>query len=635
MFTGNLSDDNKPWRDSMASAIGNGYWGKLLRVNLSRRKCTDEDISESVLRQLMGGSGIGAQILHEEVNVEVNALDPENRLVFALGPMQATNITGSAKFSVVSRSPLTGIQADSSAGGHWGVELKKAGYDALVVQGKAEKPVYLWISDGKAEIRDAGALWGKDSYDSTDAIKEEIREKSVSVASIGRGGENQVAIACIVFDKHSFAGRCGLGAVMGSKNLKAVAVKGSQKTPVADPKRITQLAKELGKRVYENAKPGLRQHGTPIVLIPCTEQGDVPIKYWTGDVWDGKDKIGTPLYTDVLHAKPFPCAHCTLGCHRYVTVTEPQKYACEGAGAEYETLGMMGNACLVDDVKAISKANDICNRYGLDTISTGAWVSFLMECYERGYISIKDTDGMDIRWGDPAVLIELIGQFGEKKGIGALFGDGIVKAASQIGGGAEDIVVHVKGLDVPAHDPRAFFSLYVNYPTGNRGGCHERGDPQKAFELLLLPEFGVDKPPDRFTLDGKVEITAAYQDYSALANSLVVCKFCVICGISLTDMVDIYNATTGWDIDLSEMRLIGERINALQRLVNTKNYGVSRKDDKLPKRLYEPAKVGSRAGKAPMPAEVEAAISEYYRLRGWDSDGSVKKEKLKALGLPL
>lgn len=607
----------------------NGYWNKALRVDLSEMKCLEENISDSLLKELIGGSGIGTKVLYDEIGPDVKPFDEENRLIFALGPMQATNITGSAKFSVISRSPLTNIYADSSAGGNWGIELKKAGFDLLIIQGKANKPVYLWINNAQIEIRDASFVWGMDSYDSIDQIKKELGNKTISIATIGKGGENLIAIACIVFDKHSFAGRCGLGAVMGSKNLKAIAVKGTRKTPVANPERIRKLVKDLGKRVYENAnKSGFRLHGTASAVLPLTKMGDVPIKYWMGDLWDGAEKISAPNYTEVLNARPWPCAYCVLGCHRYITLSEPTKYACEGAGAEYETLGLMGNACLIDDVKALAKANDICNRYGLDTISAGSWVAFLMECYEKGLITSQDTHGMEIKWGDADILIELIKQFGENKGIGSIFKEGIIKAAKEIGREAEEIAVHVKGLDLPAHDPRAFFSNYINYATGNRGGCHERGDPQKAFDTLLLPEFGIDKHPDRFTLEGKASLTIAFQDYSALANSLTICKYMFLCGVTLTDMLEVFNATTGWGFSMGDMKIVGERINAFQRLINNRYFGVSRKDDKIPKRLYQAAKEGSRAGKASTFHEVELAIDEYYSLRGWDKKGNLKKEKL-------
>jgi len=618
----------------MGSNQPSGYWQKILRIDLTRRKIIQEEISLSVLQKLMGGAGFGAKILYDEVGSEVSPLHPDDRLIFALGPMQATNITGSAKFSVISRSPLTGIQADSAAGAHFGIELKKSGFDILIIQGKAGRPVYLWINDGRVQIKDASHLWGKDSYETTDAIRQELNDKSVSIAAIGKGGENQVVIACIVFDKHSFAGRCGLGAVMGSKNLKAIAVRGTKKVPVANPEKVKELTKKLGQRVANNAKETLRAHGTPGALVPLTEMGDTPIKNWTGDIFEGASRIGAPYYTKVLNVKPLPCVHCTVGCHRYVRVTNPPKYACEGAGPEYETLGMLGNLCLIDNVKAIAKANDMCNRYGLDTISTGSWAAFLMECYEKGLISKADTGGLEIKWSSPDVLLELIEKFAEKKGIGAIFDEGIRGAAEKIGGDAKDFAIHIKGLDLPAHDPRAFFSNYINYPTGNRGGCHERGDPQKAAAGdLLLPEFGISEHPKRFTLEGKVTQVIAYQDYSAIANSFVICKFVVVCGITLTDMLEIFNAVTGWDFDIKEFRRVGERVHTLQRLVNTKHYGVSSKDDVIPKRIFEPAKEGGRAGRAPTPEQVNAAIQEYYKYRGWDMDGRVTDKKLSELGL--
>lgn len=612
------------------SPMYGGYWGKILRVDLSKRKIEEETIPESVWKKVLGGAGFGAKILYDEVGADIAPLSPENRIIFGLGPLQATKVTGAAKFSVVSKSPLTGIYADSAAGADFGIMLKKAGYDGIVIQGKAETPVYLFINDKKVEIKDAGKMWGKDSYEATELISSELGN-NVSIACIGQAGEKEVAIASIVIDKHSFVGRCGLGAVMGSKNLKAIAVRGTQRPPVYDNKKLSILSKEIGRKVLNSTKEWLRAHGTPFVLAPGEETGDVPIRYWSGDTWkEGAQKIGTPHYTETLKAKPWPCRYCVVGCHRHIKIEEPEEFAMEGAGPEYETLGMLGACCLVDDVKAISKAGELCNRYGIDTISTGAFVAFAMECFEKGILTKEKTDGMEIRWGDKKVLIEIIHQIGQRKGLGELFSKGIVPAAKELGKEASEIAVHVKGLDLPAHDPRAFFSLAVNYATGTRGGCHERGNPQVASQGFLLKEAGITKDIDRFQMEESEVVAAKYQDYSVLANSLCLCKFMFFGEMTLTDMLNCLNATTGWNWSMEEFLKTGERIFTLQRQVDVK-YGVTRKDDKLPKRIFEPAKEGSRAGKAPV--SFEAALNRYYKIRGWDEQGIPKKEKLEELGL--
>lgn len=611
--------------------MANGMWNKVLRVDLSNRKTEKEIVSEEVWKKVIGGAGYGAKVLHQEVKKEVGGLDPENRIIFGLGPFQATQQTGAAKFCIVSKSPLTGIFGETAAGAGWGIELKKAGYDAIIVQGKSEMPVYLWIKDDTAEIKDASKFWGKDSYTASDAILTEVRDSDSSIACIGQAGEKQVAIACVVVDKHSFGGRCGLGAVMGSKNLKAIVVRGTHPVPVYDLEKVSKLNKELGKKVFEGTKDWLRVHGTPFVEIGCEEQGDTPVKYWSGDVWtEGAMKLGIPNYTEVLEAKPWPCKFCVVGCHRHVKIETPLEYALEGAGPEYETLGMLGNCCLMDDVKALAKMNEWCNKYGIDTISTGAFIGFLMDCFERGILKEKDIGLRAIRWGDKDVMFQLIHQIGKREGIGELFARGIVPAAKSLGAKAQELAMHVKGLDMPAHDPRAFFALATNYATGSAGGHHERGNPQVASSGFLLPEAGITQVVDRFKMDNSEFVAAKYQEYGVLTNSLCHCKFTLFGGMTVTDLLDTLNAVTGWNWTMQEFLRTGERIFNLERLVNIK-YGITRKDDALPKKIFEPAKEGSRAGKIPIP--FEAALDRYYKLRGWDSQGIPRKEKLRELEL--
>ena len=589
------------------------------------------------MKMVLGGSGYGAKVLYQEVPATVQALDPENRIIFGLGPYQATKTTGAAKFSIVSRSPVTGVFGETAAGANWAIELKNAGFDALIVQGKAEKPVYLSISDDKAEIRDATNMWGKDAFEATDEIRSELGNNKASVACIGQAGEKQVAIACIVVDKHSVGGRCGLGAVMGSKNLKGVVVKGNKKPPVADEGKLADMAKEFGSMVNENTKDWLRIHGTPAVVGGSEEAGDMPIKYWSGDTWkEGAEKIGAPNYTEVLDAKPWPCKFCVVGCHRKVKVEEPAKYVVEeGAGPEYETLGMFGTCCLVDDVKAIAKCNDLCNRYGIDTISAGAFVGFTMECFETGKLSSADTGGFSITWSDADGMIEMIHQIGKRDGyFGELFAEGIVPAANKIGKGAETTAVHIKGLDLAAHDPRAFHTLAISYATGNRGPCHERGNPQVASMGFLLTAAGVKETVEPHEMLNSEFVAAKYQDYAALTNSLCQCKFMLFGGLNLEGMLDILNATTGWNWSMDEFLEAGERITNIQRMVNVK-YGISRKDDTIPERMFIPAKEGGRAGKAPNETSFAEALDRYYELRGWDNDGKPTASTLSRLKIQL
>jgi len=618
--------------------MSKAYWNKGLRVDLSSGDVREEGISEEACRRLLGGIGFAADLILREVGREVHPLEPDNRLVFAVGPLQATRITGSGKWLVASKSPLTGILGFAAASAEWGVMLKKAGHEMLIIQGAATKPVYLWIDDGKVEIKDASGIWGMDAYETWDRIKEDLGAPKVSVACIGPSGEKKVAIANIVADKHSFAGRCGLGAVMGSKNLKAIAVRGTKEVEVAHPQDVEELRREINRRVAQEAS-ALREYGTAGEIPKVNKQGDWPVKYWTGDHFDeGAEKLSGVRYKEELKAKPEACANCVLACHRDIEVDEP-KYAVKGAGPEYEALGMLGSCNLVSNLKAVAKANDLCNRYGLDVISTGAFIGFATECYEKGLITKDLAGGLELKWGDGDLLVELVKQIGEKRGLGELFSKGILHAADEIGGEAKEIAVHVKGLDFPAHDPRAFFSWAISYATGPRGACHTHGLAAYAAQGVLLPEAGIDEEPDRHDMEGKEKIAAAFHDLSALDDSLVVCNFQHFGGMTLTDMLLSLNAVTGWELSMEEFLTIGRRISTLKRCINVR-YGVSREDDKLPKRMFQPAKEapkdkepwGGRVGKVPAP--FEPTLERYYELRGWDNEGVPMRLTLEELGIP-
>ena len=619
--------------------MSKGYWGKILRVNLTNGQISEDKLSDEYCEKYLGGIGFAADVLLKEVGSEVGALDPENRLIFGIGPLQASAVPGTGKWIAVSKSPMTGAICYATAGGNMGPMLKRAGYDSLVIQGKADKPVYLWINDDKVEIKDASAVWGKDTEVTVDSIRDELAEPKASVAGIGVAGENMVAVACIAVDKNSFAGRGGLGAVMGSKNLKAVAVKGTQKAEVADPAKVLELAKGFNQMIRKTAPQAFLDAGTTCETTPTEEMGDLPIKYWRGDsggVWvKGAEKLSYPYYSEALKVDPAECTkvacrNCPIHCHRWVHIEEPKKYAMEGIGAQYEALGMLGACNLVEDVKAVSKANELCNLYGMDCISAGAFAAFATECYEKGLLTKEDTFGQELKWGDGDQVIEIVRQLGEREKLGELFADGIVKAAEKIGGDAPKLAVHTKGMDFPAHDPRAFFSLAVSYATSSRGACHTHGLCFKAACGLLQPEMGITEAPDRFDMEGKDFVAAKFHDLSALQDAVTMCNFMIFGGFGVTDMLDSINAVTGWNWKMEDLLKVGERLSTLKRAVNVK-WGFSRKDDTLPQVMYEPSKEGCRAGKVPGP--LDPALDGYYKLRGWDSDGKPTAETMAKLGL--
>jgi aldehyde:ferredoxin oxidoreductase len=614
--------------------MGNGYYQKMLRVNLTTRQHEVEPISEEDLRKFIGGAGLGGEILRREVPAKLPAYDPRNKVILATGPFQGPPIAGGAKFSIVGISPVTGTFADTAGGADWGPALKDAGYDLLVVEGAADTPVYLRILDDQVKFERAAHLWGKDAYDAIDAVHRETGDRKLSISAIGPAGEKRVAIACVVIDKHSFAGRCGLGAVMGSKNLKAIAVRGTRKAPLHDPDRAKALMQKLSHDILEEVKKnGFREHGTPNLCVTAEGLGDMPIKYWAGDVWpEGAKRLGAPNYTEVLKAKPYPCKFCPVGCHRNIRISEPGQYALEAVGPEYETLGMMGTNLLIDDPKAVSMANDLANRLGIDTISAGAMVGFAMECFERGWITARDTDGIEMKWGNPQALIALVKQIGNREGFGAIFSEGTLRAAQRIGHEAEEIVVHCKGLDLPAHDPRACISLAPTYATGTRGACHFRGGCEDVeMGGFYIPEVGIRQGLVKFfEPENQARLAAKCQDFFALLNSLVLCAFMPDGGaMPFSGVSDLFKSITGWDYSCEDLMAAGERIFTAQRLINIRD-GYNGQTDTLPKKMFQPAREGFRAGKTPPLKEL---LADYYRVREWDENGEPTEQTLKKLDL--
>lgn len=605
-----------------------GYWKKLLRVDLTTKTFQVDSIDEKYLKLLLGGAALGAKILLDEVPPKVDPLSPENKIIFSLGFMQAVNFPGNAKWSVITKGPLTGSFLDSAGTGAWAPQLKKAGYDVLVIQGKATELTYLYINDDKIEFKSAVHLKGKDTVETSKLLKEELGDKRINSLNIGPGGEALNPIACITCDGHSFAGRGGAGAVMGSKNLKAIAVWGTKQVPVYDLEGSKKMAKELMAVLHETAKGG---GGTPDVMVPLEALGDVPIKYWTGDVWsEGAKMLGTPRYTEFLNVKPLPCQNCPVGCHRHINLKLQDGSVLDGNGPEYETLGMLGANLLIDDLEAIAVVNDKANRAGVDTVSLGAYIGFLIECYEKGLIS-GETIGMKPQWKDIETLKFLANKIIKQEGVGQLFKKGIRGAAEIIGKDASDLIVEVKNLDLPAHDPRAVFGLAVNYATSPRGACHERGNPQASALGLFYPDCEMDAPPERFDEKAAGYCAYIYQNTSMLFNNLTMCKFMVNNGgLTISEISKELELATGLKLTNMELLKTSERGIALQRLINVRD-GMSRKDDTLSPKMLKAAKLGSRAGKAPL--AFNQMLDDYYELRGWDENGIPKKETLIKLGL--
>ncbi len=609
-----------------------GNWGHLLRVDLTAGTTTVERISLARLQRTIGGSALAAELIHERVPGGIDPLSSENGIVLATGPFQATNHPGSAKWIAAAVSPLTGSFFVSAAGGRFGHALKASGFDAVFISGRSAEPAMLVLEQGTARIESARDLWGQETFDATKRLERDYPGDQRSTVTIGPAGEKQVAIACLVTDGYSFAGRGGLGAVMGSKQLKAVVAVGGELPPVADPQLITTLTRQSALQLHEATKETYGKHGTANDVVFCESVGDLPIKYWGGHEWpEGARKVGAPRYTERLNAKRHPCLACPIGCHRSLSFSLSDGQAFSGPGPEYESLGLLGSACLVDDLEAVVLANDRCNRLGIDTISAGSYVAFSMECRERGLLRGDRCDGLSLEWGDRSSLLGLIERIGTRCGLGALFANGLVPAAAELGEEAAALAVHVKGVDLPAHDPRCYYSLALNYATSPQGASHLRGFPHCGELGVLIPEAGYTQVTEKHSMEGKAELTQLFQDFAVVLDSLVDCCFMQINGLSLGATVEALRAITGWECDETDVMRVGERGFNLQRMLNLRD-GIDRSQDRLPARLFEASSEGSRAGKAP--TGFDEALQEYYRLRGWDVDGRPTKETLAALDLP-
>jgi aldehyde:ferredoxin oxidoreductase len=603
--------------------------GKILRIDLSTSSVKVDELEEKTARKYLGGCGLGSKILSDETGPETNPLGAENVMVFASGPLNGSGLFNSNRFDVVSKSPLTGIFAESSAGGYWGGKFKACGYDALVIKGVSEKPVYISITETSVEIKDAAFIWGKDTFDSTDILKE-AEGKNAKAAVIGEAGEKQVLISCIITDGiHGRAlGRCGLGAVMGSKNLKAVVVNGNLKPKLADSTVIKNISKSMSVLIKQNMK-AMEEAGTANGLQASEELGNLPVKNWYQGSWaEGAKKTTGFTLTKTLLTGNYNCGSCMIKCGRIVKVEGGPHHGKMTAGPEYETMGLMGTNLLNDNISAILKANELCNRYGLDTISAGGVLGFAMEAWEHGLITAKDTDGIQMEWGRTDAIEKMLEQIGEKRSFGAVLGGGVKRASLEIGGISGEFAAEVKGLEPPAHDGRAKFTAAIGMATSARGACHLSGFSHDFEEGAVLEDLGLPALSDRFISEGKAENVARMQNLMGMLDSAVACKFALFGGLTINPLIDAINAATGWNMDREEFFRTGERIFNIKRLYNAK-LGLSRKDDTLPIRMLRHIRGGGTNHLPPL----NIMLNEYYRIRGWNEFGLPTDKKTAELEL--
>jgi len=587
--------------------------GKILRVDLSRKNVASHPLAEEQKELFLGGRGLGAAILFRELARGTDPLSPDNKLVFATGPLTGTGAPTSGRYSVITRSPLTGTIFDSNSGGHFGVQLKRSGRDAVIIEGRAEQPSYLWVHDETAEIRNADHIWGSNAHTTEDTVRSET-EKEAKVACIGPAGERQVLISSIINDKHRAAGRGGVGAVMGSKNLKAIAVLGSHEPSIADKEEFTAAGRVSLEAIAKNpvTKDSLPNYGTAVLVNVINEVGALPTLNFQKGYFEDADAISGETIRERILEKRVACDACTIACGRGTKIPNSDR---QGEGPEYETVWAFGAACGVRDLEAVAEANYLCNEYGLDTISAGSTIACAMELTSAGHLS----EGP--KFGDAEAIVNLVRLIGERKGIGKELGEGSLRFAERHG--HSEFSMSVKGLEMPAYDPRGIQGMGLAYATSNRGACHLRAY-MTSSEVLGNPGL-----IDRFKTEGKASLAILLQNISAATDSMVLCRFSQF-AMNPDHYARLTRAVTGVSFTGKDLIGIGERIYNLERAFNARE-GLSRKDDSLPRRLLDtPLPEGHSKN---VTVTLDPMLDEYYRLRGWTRDGTPTMTTLSELRL--
>jgi aldehyde:ferredoxin oxidoreductase len=598
-----------------------GMIGKVLHVDLQRGDVREKELSPVLIKFMLGGVGVASLLVSIEVPVEANALDAANRLVFMAGPLTGTTFPAATRYTVAAKSPLSDTIYSGGGGGGWGPELKAAGLDGILIEGKASKPVYLWVQDSKAELRDATQVWGLDALAAQEQIIKEVGQRRARAVSIGPAGERMARIAAIVGDTGQAAIFGGMGAVMGSKNLKAIVVRGHQRVPVADEPALTELGRKASIYLASNRNlRGLRAYGTAYAMEQSIPTGEVPVQNWRTFCWDeGICRLGGRSIANSYRRPYAPCRDCPVRCFSKVEVGEG-KYQVHGVTPQYEALAALGSLCLNDNLESVCYASHLCDQYGLDPVAVGSAIAFAMETAEKGLISKEDA-GIDLAWGNPEAVVGLTAQIGQGTGLGKSLGEGVKLASTQLDGVTE-FTLHLKGLPVPMGDPRAFFSLAPAYATGFPG------DPTAFERFLVRPRLGIMHKQGRFDKGGKGLAAKVAQDYHAMVESAGICPL-TIPAMHLPIISAALEAATGETFTPLQAIAMGERTVNLQRLY-ANECGISAGDDRLPERLLTPAAEGRHAGHVP---DLATQLEEYYELRGWDSDGRPTQQTLEKLGL--
>jgi len=631
-----------------------GYHGKILHVNLTNRSVEIEEPPESFYRFYMGGSALGMHYVLQHTPPYADPLGPENTLVLALSAVTGVPVSGQSRMTVVAKSPLTNAIGDSQSGGFWPAELKFAGFDAIVIRGQSEKPVYLWVHDGQAELRDAVHLWGKITGEVDDILKQELDDKKIEILQCGPAGEKGVRFAALMSMSNRANGRTGMGAVMGAKKLKAVVVRGKKRPSIAHPGRLKNLARWGAANFADSSVAGLGTYGTAGGVMSQQKSGGLPTHNWDSGVFDGAEAIdGVVLYDTILRGAAEDkqdrkgrdtCYACTIRCKRVAEIEEGDYLANpKYGGPEYETIATFGSYCGVSDLAAITTANQLCNQYGMDTISCGATIAWAFNCFEEGLITTADTEGLDLSYGNAASMVQLTEMIGQRKGFGDVLADGSARAAERIGRGTEALVVAVKKQELPAHMPQVKRGLALIYAVNPFGADHQSSEHDPTYEggfsyyQERLAMLGLTEQQEPFSLTAeKVRFYMLTQHLYSALDSLNICQFVFGPAWHLygpDQLVELVQVVTGWDVTLDELLTVGERRVNLMRLFNARE-GFTRADDSLPKKLTKALHGGQSDGMSYSAAELEKAKETYYALSGWHvASGNPTPEKLQELNL--
>jgi aldehyde:ferredoxin oxidoreductase len=607
-----------------------GYNGRIAQVNLQERSLKIENPDEFVYRMYLGGRGLGAYYLFRELEPKTDALGPNNKVIVATSVITGIPIAGMARCSIVSKSPLTGTYGETEAGGYFGEGLKTAGFDALIIEGCSTTPVYLFVHDEQVEFRDASRIWGKNTREAQAEIREQLGDRHARVALIGLAGENLVRYACVMNELKFAHGRGGLGAVMGSKRVKAIAVHGNRKPQFKDPEAIQNIAKWMATHWKESPGAVLRSTlGTADALMPLNALGILPTRNFQGGSFANALDLSGQKMAETILTRTDGCYACQIRCKREVAAKQPYETEPEYGGPEYETLAAFGPLCDVGDLGAVSKANELCNAYGLDTISTGSSIAFAIECYQNGLLTAEDTGGLELRWGDPDAVLKLIELIGNRQGIGDLLAEGVKIASERIGKGSERFALHTKGKELAMHDPRGKTGVAIGYAISPSGADHMQAghDPVFAKPSKFMEMAGITKSVDVRDLGpDKVRAFVYAHLWWGLLDCLGACKFVFIphnAGVlSPQQLVEMVNASTGWETSLWSLMKASERALTLTRSFNVRE-GFTAADDSLPERLYEGIEFGPSTGARIDREQFKTALRLYYQMMGWNSETGV------------